>query len=49
MIIVVRGIIFLLTIENVDTLAIAAVAIKTPETGETVRPIEAESCMGKIR
>lgn len=36
------------TISMVETLAISAVAIITPATGETVRPIEAENCMGKM-
>ena len=43
-----NGIIFLFTISIVETFAISAVAIKTPEIGETVRPIEADNCIGKI-
>mgnify|MGYP001404892313 CR=1 FL=1 len=42
------GIRFRLTIEKVETLANSAAAIKTPATGETVLPIEADNCMGKI-
>ncbi len=43
------GIKFRLTIARVETLAISAVAIITPATGDTVRPIEAESCIGSIK
>ena len=39
---------FLFTISKVDTPAISAVAIITPDIGETVLPIEADICMGKI-
>ena len=44
-----KGIKFRLTIARVETLAISAVAIITPATGDTVRPIEAESCIGSIK
>lgn len=44
----VNGIKFLFTIAIVVTFAISAVAIITPATGDTVRPIDAESCIGKM-
>ena len=44
-----NGMKFRLTNEKGETLAISAVAIITPLTGETVLPIEADSCIGKIR
>ena len=40
--------IFLFTIWSVVTPAISAVAIITPATGETVLPIDADNCIGKI-
>ena len=43
-----KGIAFLLAISNADTFAILALAIRTPEIGETVRPIDAENSIGKI-
>lgn len=44
----VSGIMFLFTICKVVTPAISAVAISTPATGETVLPIDADNCIGKI-
>lgn len=44
----VNGIKLRFTISIVDTFAMPAVAIITPATGETVRPIEAENCIGKM-
>ena len=43
-----NGIKFLLTIARVETLAISAVAIMTPATGDTVLPIDADNCIGKM-
>ena len=43
-----KGIKFLLTMSIVDTFAISAVAIITPATGETVLPIDADNCIGRI-
>lgn len=43
-----KGIIFLFTMAIVETFAISAVAIMTPAIGETVLPIDADSCIGKI-
>ena len=45
----INGIIFLLTISTEETLAISEVAINTPETGETVLPIDAAKFIGKIK
>ena len=44
----VKGIKFLFTICNVVTPAISDTAIIIPATGETVLPIDADNCMGKI-
>ena len=43
-----KGIIFLLTTWIAETLAISDVAINTPETGETVLPIDAAKFIGSI-
>lgn len=42
------GIKFRFTICKVETPAISDTAIMTPATGETVLPMDAESCIGKI-
>ena len=43
-----KGIKFRFTICRVETPAISETAIITPATGETVLPMEAESCIGRI-
>lgn len=45
---ILSGIKFLLTICRVETPAISDTAMITPATGDTVRPMEAENCMGSI-
>ena len=43
-----KGIRFRFASFTAETPANSETAISTPETGETVRPMEAENCMGKI-
>ena len=43
-----NGIAFRLATSNDETLPASAVAIRTPEMGETVLPIDAANSMGKI-
>ena len=43
-----NGMILRFTMAIVETLAISAVAIITPAIGDTVLPIDADNCIGKI-